>query len=80
LVSRTASKFPLRIVSNQGPVGTTRCVMCSPILLHSSMSQVATYLKGWSTLRFYNSKLRPFALASFKRRLASAGDFSMSGQ
>src|SRR5215831_16387837 len=69
-----------RLASSQGPVGTTRCVTCSPILLHSSMSQVATYLKGWSTLRFNNSNLRPSAPASFNRRLASAGDFSMSGQ
>src|ERR1700730_16453936 len=35
-----------------GPSDTTRCVTCSPILLHSSMSQVATYLRCWSTLRW----------------------------
>src|SRR3984893_8350953 len=63
-----------------GPVGTTRCVTCSPILLHSSMSQVATYLRGWSTLRFNNWKLRLSPPASFKRRLPSARDFSMPGQ
>ena len=56
---RKTSKFPLRIASNQGPVGYHALVRCSAILLHSSMSQVATYLKGWSTLRFNNSKLRP---------------------
>jgi hypothetical protein len=45
-----------RIASNQGPVGHHALVTCSPILLHSSMSQVATYLKGWSTLGVNNSK------------------------
>src|SRR4029077_9420855 len=49
--SRTTSKSPLRIASNHGPDGRTRCLTWSPILLHSSISQVATYLKGWSTLR-----------------------------
>ena len=67
-------------VESGGPSGTTRCVTCSPILLHSSMSQVATYLKGWSTLRFNNWKLRLSAPASFNRRLPSARDFSMPGQ
>ena len=33
LASRTTSKFPLRIASNQGgPSGTTRCVTCSPLV------------------------------------------------
>jgi hypothetical protein len=63
-----------------GPSGTTRCVTCSPILLHWSMSQVATYLRGRSTLRFNNWKLRLSAPASFNRRLPSARDFSMRGQ
>src|SRR4029077_19052997 len=63
-----------------GPVGTTRCVTCSPILLHSSMSQVATYLKGWSTLRFNKFETETLRSGLFHRRLASARDFSMSGQ
>src|SRR5215831_4660881 len=51
----------------------------TPILFHSSTSQMPRYLKGWSTLRFNNSKLRPSAPASFSKRFASARDFSMSG-
>ncbi len=78
--SRTTSKSPLRIASNQGPLGTTRCFTCNPTLLHSSISQVATYLKGWSTLRLSSSKESPSAPASFNSRRASARDFSISGQ
>jgi hypothetical protein len=40
----TTSKFPLRIASNQGPVGATRCVTLSPILCHSSITQLPLYL------------------------------------
>ena len=72
--------FRCACVEPAGPSGTTRCATCSPILLHSSMSQVATYLRGWSTLRFSNWKLRLSPPASFKRRLPSAGDFSMPSQ
>src|SRR5215471_16668210 len=64
---------------NHGPVGNTRCVTFTSILFHSSTSQMPRYLKGWSTLRFNNSKLRPSAPASFSKRFASARDFSMSG-
>jgi hypothetical protein len=67
-------------VESGGPSGTTRCVTCSPILLHSSMSQVATYLKGWSTLRFNKFETETLRSGLFNRRLASARDFSMSGQ
>src|SRR5262245_28794973 len=80
LPSMATSKLPLRRPSNHGPVGNTRCVTVTPILLHSSTSQIPRYLNGWSTLRFNNSKLSPSAPASFSRRFASARDFSMSGQ
>src|SRR5207248_229043 len=51
-----------------------------PTLLHSSTSQVARYLNGWSTSRFKSSKLMPSAPASFSSRFASIRDFSISGQ
>jgi hypothetical protein len=70
---KMTSKFPRR----RAPRAVSRA---SPILLHSSMSQVATYLRGWSTLRFNNWKMRLSAPASFNRRLPSARDFSMPGQ
>src|SRR5258708_16102668 len=80
LASTTTSKLPLRIASYHGPVGTTRWVTCSPILLHSSINHVPTNLYGWSMLRFRSSNASPSAPASFRRRFASARDFSMSGQ
>jgi len=68
------------MVSIHGPVGTTFCVTLTPILLHSSTANVPMYLYGWSTSRLSISKLRFSAPASFSKRLASARDFSMSGQ
>ena len=49
-------------------------------MLHSSINHVPTNLYGWSILRFRSSNASPSAPASFKRRLASARDFSISGQ
>src|SRR5499427_7935720 len=43
--SMATSKLPLRRPSNHGPVGNTRCVTFTPILLHSSTSQMPRYLK-----------------------------------
>ena len=42
--SIATAKSPRRSASSYGPVGSTRCVACTPTLLHSSISQVATYL------------------------------------
>src|SRR5580693_5521560 len=52
-----------------GPFGHHALCHVQPDLAPPSMSQVATYLRGWSTLRFNNWKLRLSAPASFKRRL-----------
>src|SRR5204863_8944754 len=40
LPSAVTSKLPLRSASNHGPVGNTRWVTCSPILLHWSTTQI----------------------------------------
>src|SRR3984893_84717 len=78
--SSPTSKSPLRNASAKGPVGSTRWVTLRPILLHWSMTHVPLNLYGWSTLRLSNSKVRFSAPASFNSRLASARDFSISGQ
>jgi hypothetical protein len=60
LVSTTTSKLPLRIASNHGPVGTTRYVTRSPILLHSSKPRTDVLVR-LIDIQFKNSNVRPFA-------------------
>src|SRR5258708_799500 len=77
LASTTTSKLPLRIASYHGPVGTTRWVTCSPILLHSSINHVPTNLYGWSMLRFRSSNA---SLCVPKIRFCNIGGEGRQGQ
>jgi hypothetical protein len=61
LVSRTTSELPLRIASNHGPVGTTRYVTRSPILLHYVDQPRTDVLVRLIDIQFKNSNVRPFA-------------------
>ena len=46
LACESTVKLPLRSASIQGPVGSIFWVTLTPILLHSSTSQMPTYLYG----------------------------------